>query len=217
MTCADSTMSLGVYLLGALSADEQAEVETHLIDCAQCRAELADLAALPELLGRLSLSDIAAEPPAVPDDLFERVADRARAEAATAARSLSARVHRRYRLIAVAAAAVLLLVVGGGTWEALRPHPHVFTTASGQVHMSVQVASQTTGTGFALTVSGLRKDEHCTLIAVATDGSRDVAGRWDATYDGQANVTGSTSIPQSQLSRLVLLGTGGHALATVNV
>jgi hypothetical protein len=83
--------------------------------------------------------------------------------------------------------------------------------------MTVTLASQTTGTALAVMVSGLPQDEHCRLIAVATDGSRDLAGRWDATYQGQAQETGSTGIPRSRLAKLVLLGTNGQRLVTVPV
>lgn len=221
MTCSDTTLSLGVYLLGALDAQERAEVEAHLSGCAACRAELAELEELPALLGRLTLDDIPGEPLAVPEDLYERVAAHARVQDAQRAPS---RVARYRRLTAVAAAVVLITAGGVGSWAALRPHSpaappqaKVFVSQSGPVQMQVTLASQTTGTGLAVVVSGLRQNEHCKLIAIAKDGRRDVAGRWDATYVGKAQETGSTSIPRSQLSQLVLLGTGGEKLATVTV
>jgi anti-sigma factor RsiW len=214
MTCSDTTLSLGVYLLGALDSTERAEVEAHLATCAVCRAELDDLAELPSLLGRLSMDEFAPEPLEVPDDLYERVAARAREEARPASSRL---VHHR-RLLAVAASLVLLAGASVGSWAALRSHTEVYHSAArGPVHMQVTLASQTTGTGLTVMVSGLPTDEHCRLIAIADDGTRDVAGRWDATYQGQAQETGSTIIPRSQLSRLVLLGNDGTRLATVAV
>ena len=83
--------------------------------------------------------------------------------------------------------------------------------------MHVTLTSQQSGTGLRVTVSGLPRNEQCRLIAMASDGSRDLVGRWSATYYGQAQVTGSTDIPRSQLSRLVLLGTQGQHLVTVSV
>jgi Putative zinc-finger len=228
MTCHDTTMSLGVYLLGALDDAEQAEVDAHLDSCAACRAELAQLEGLPALLSQLTIDDVSVEPLALPAELFERVAARARAE--DAQRQPSHLV--RYRRLTAVAAAVVVLAAGGVSWAAIhsspasRPHhvsasqkliPHPFIGHKGLVTMSVTLAAQTTGTGLNVTVSGLPKDEHCRLIAVAKDGSRDVAGRWDALYSGWAQQTGSTKIPQSQLSQLVLLGTGGKNLVTVPV
>jgi hypothetical protein len=222
MTCDDTTMSLGVYLLGALDTAERAEVEAHLDGCADCRAELAALEGLPALLSRLTIDDVSAEPLAVPDDLFERVAARARAEQAQQAPSR----FTRYRRLTAIAAAVVVLAAGGVSWGVLHSstakHPSVtaaapHTATNHHVTMTVTLAAQATGTGLNVTVSGLPRDEHCQLIAIAKDGSRDVAGRWDATYSGWAQQTGSTKIQQSQLSQLVLLGTGGKQLVTVPV
>jgi anti-sigma factor RsiW len=42
-----------VYVLGALSPPEREAYERHLVDCADCRAEVAEFADLPGLLGRL--------------------------------------------------------------------------------------------------------------------------------------------------------------------
>jgi anti-sigma factor RsiW len=223
MTCDDTTLSLGVYLLGSLDADEQAAVEAHLRDCENCQFELAELAALPSLLERLTLEDFAVEPPTVPADLFDRVAARARAEHLDAQITTSAR-HRYRRLTAVAAAVVL--VAGATVGSVALAHdggsPHGASRATrshaqGNVKMRVTLAAQTSGTSLWVTVAGLHEDEHCQLIAIAKNGSRDVAGRWSATYGGQAQVTGSTVIARSQLARLVLLGTNGQPLDTVNV
>ena len=218
MTCHDTTLSLGVYLLGALDPSEQEAVERHLADCVLCRAELTELAELPSILEQVTLEDLEQVTLAPPDDLYERVAARARAEKAAADRS---RMRRYRRLVAVAAAAVLITGASVGGWVASRgsdvSRSQVFHSKNGPVHMNVTLASETSGTGLAVSVSGLSTDEHCRLIAIAKDGSRDVAGRWDATYQGQANVTGSTSIQRSDLTRLVLLGTNGERLATVVV
>jgi anti-sigma-K factor RskA len=46
----------GPYVLGALSPSEREDYERHLAMCAECRQEVADLAELPMLLGRLDLS-----------------------------------------------------------------------------------------------------------------------------------------------------------------
>jgi anti-sigma factor RsiW len=225
-TCAETTLSLGVYLLGALDPAERAAVDAHLRTCALCRAELADLAELPSLLARLTLEDVVPEPMPVPDDLFERVASQARAEReeptepTELARSASGRLVRYRRLVAVAAALAVIAGGGIGAWAALRSHAEVYKSRrqlGSNVQMSVALADQAAGTGYTVTVVGLPNDEHCRLIAVGVDGTRDVAGRWDATYQGQAKETGSTSIPRSQLSRLVLLGTGGERLATVDI
>jgi predicted anti-sigma-YlaC factor YlaD len=214
MTCQETTLSLGVYLLGALEPTEQAAVDAHLADCSQCRSQLAELAELPSMLGRISLDDIAPEPVVPSNELYERVAARARAEGAD---ELASRRRRYRRLTAVAAAFAIVVGGGFGTWAIVNGNSSNPSGPPPGVHMSVALASQATGTGYTLEVSGLPIDEHCKLIAVAKDGSRDVAGQWDATYQGWAKETGSTSIPRSELARFVLLGTRGERLATVAV
>jgi predicted anti-sigma-YlaC factor YlaD len=226
VTCDDTMLSLGVYLLGALDADERALVEAHLDECATCRAELDELAALPSLLEQLSLADFDAEKPVASEDLFHRVATRVRAE--HAGHEVADR--RRYRrLVAVAAVVVIAgSTVGGlviarqgghsGSGGPVVSAADVSRTGShGSVRMRVELAAQTSGTSLQVDVAGLPEDEHCRLIAVARNGERDVAGRWNATYQGDAQQTGSTMIPLSQLSQLVLLGTGGRTLVTVAV
>ena len=212
MTCKDMTLALGVYVLGALDPAERAAVDAHLADCALCTAELAELEGLPRLLDQISLEDLTPEPVPPSEDLFERVAARARADNVT---DLAGRRRRYRRITAVAAAFVLVLGGGFGSWAALRGHSS--GPGSGSVHMTVSLAAQKAGTSYTVSVSGLPINEHCKLIAVAQDGTRDVAGRWDATYEGQAKETGSTNIARSQLAKLVLLGTDGQQLAVVAV
>jgi predicted anti-sigma-YlaC factor YlaD len=219
VNCDDTTLSLGVYLVGALDAQERTAVEEHLSDCPTCQAELAELAALPSMLEKLTIDDFPLEPLVAPDGLFDRVAARAREEQDA---HQSRRVARYRRLTAVAAAAVLVVGAGVGSLIAFggghhQSTPNTFSHSQGGITMQVVLASQATGTGLRVTVSGLPRNEHCSLIAIASDGRRDIAGRWDATYSGWAQETGSTRIPQSQLSHLVLLGTNGQQLDTVDV
>jgi hypothetical protein len=219
VTCQETTLALGVYLVGALDPSERAEVDEHLHHCAQCRAELAELAALPSMLDQLTIEDITAEPVALPEDLFDRVAARARADAEVDTAPV-ARQRRPRRTVLLAVAAVLAVFAAVGiTVGTLATHgqPSGYSATQAGIHMHVTLTSQTSGTGLRVTVSGLPGNEQCHLIAVSRDGSRDLAGSWWATYSGQAQVTGSTNIPRSQLSRLVLLGTQGQHLVTVPV
>jgi hypothetical protein len=57
--CQHVRQSLGVYVLGAIDPAERAEVDAHLAGCPDCRAELAGLAGLPALLGRVPVSEAA--------------------------------------------------------------------------------------------------------------------------------------------------------------
>lgn len=220
MKCQDATLSLGAYLLGALEPTECAEVDAHLRECAACQRELAELAGLPSMLEQLRLEDVETGPAITPpDDLFDRVAARARAEEPAPQRG---RFIRYRRLTAVAAAVVVLggVAVGavalshnGGGSAGIR----TVSATRGAVRMTVQLKSQTAGTALDVSVAGLPENEHCWLVAFGRNGTRDVAGRWDATYGGHARVTGSTQIPLDQLTKLVLLGSNHQPLDQIAV
>ena len=61
-TCASVRSQLGVYLTGSIHPADRAVVVRHLTSCMICRAEVADLSALPALLRRPA-SQAAAEGP----------------------------------------------------------------------------------------------------------------------------------------------------------
>ena len=63
-TCAGIRPQLGVYLTGAIAPADRVVVVRHLAACADCRAELAGLAALPALLRRPPVQAAAQEPAA---------------------------------------------------------------------------------------------------------------------------------------------------------
>lgn len=206
------TQLLGGYALGSLEPEDRAAVDGHLLDCPACAAELGELQGLVPLLAGLTLddvtalSDVRAEPS---PDLFDRVS-----AAVDVDRSLST---RRRRLVAVAAAVSVAgiaagvgVVLTGGT--ATLPS---YQASAGRVHMGVVLDARPTGTELRVSVTGVRNGEHCRLVAVSTDGTRQVAGSWVAAYDGRAQVTTSTSLQPGQLADLVLFGTHGRHLVTV--
>jgi anti-sigma factor ChrR (cupin superfamily) len=53
---------LGAYVLGGLTASQEAAVRAHLEHCARCRAEHDELAVVPSWLDLLSPQDRAADP-----------------------------------------------------------------------------------------------------------------------------------------------------------
>ncbi|MER6825685.1 zf-HC2 domain-containing protein [Streptosporangium sp. NPDC000563] len=136
MTCEEVRISLGVYALGALEPDERVLVEAHLAECAECRAELEELAGVATFLGRVSEGDVAqvASPPTVVLD-----------------RLLSAKVrrHRTNRLMLSLAASVLVVGLGGGTLWAVTQSPPEATTASAPQSSSARDAGDAGGAGNA--------------------------------------------------------------------
>ena len=55
--CRDIRQALGIYVVGAIDPAERTIVDVHLGTCPDCREELAGLAGLPALLGRVPARD----------------------------------------------------------------------------------------------------------------------------------------------------------------
>ena len=212
MNCSDATVALGAYVVGALDPRERADVEAHLGHCPMCRDELAALAPLPGLLSRLTLEEAVSGPPPVDDAMLERLL-------ASASRDRRVATHRRWLAVAAAAA-----VIAGGTTAGVAIHnsvnashwQHVSAQADG-VHMRVDIQSASTGTSMQLWLRGVPSGERCRLIAVADDGSQDIAGSWEATYSGTATIRGTTSITREHLRRLVIRTYDGTTLVSASV
>src|SRR5215469_8573548 len=109
---AGTVKSRTFYVLRAIDPAERALVDAHLSVCHDCREELAGLAGLPALLGRVPLPDVERlaldetelrdleEPPAeLLDSLLGQISARRRA--------------RRWRGVLVAAAAAIIAIGGG--------------------------------------------------------------------------------------------------------
>lgn len=133
--------SAGAYVLGALSPQERHDFELHLRTCADCRAEVNDLAGLPGLLSRVPLRDVLADDVSEPPD--------------TLLPALLHRVRRARRVrrtvwtggaLALAACLIAVLAVvlspGGGP-PAPAPTPEAFTmtkVAPGPISASARVS-----------------------------------------------------------------------------
>ena len=95
------------YALGALDDEERVEFERHLADCADCRAQLAEL---EEASTALAYAESAAPPPA----LRERILEAARAENGKVVQF--PRRRWLFPVTAAAAAAAAVVAIGVGLW-----------------------------------------------------------------------------------------------------
>jgi Putative zinc-finger len=190
--CGEIRHALGVYILGAISPADRSTVERHLARCADCRAELAGLAALPGRLGSVPAADLtklaaderagAARGERPPDVPLQTLLDRV------------ARIRRRLRWRRLAAAVAAVLIVGGGAVAASRvlyspatqppvsavPLVATVTGSDPQTGMSATVKYVRRPWGLALKVqvSGISPGTRCELQVVDASGQDVPAGGW---------------------------------------
>lgn len=193
MTCPE-TMSIGAYVLGALTASERRAVEEHLVTCMACRAALLQFAPLPGLLHAVPVEDIEADQPE------------------PALLQLRKKKRPRWVLAAAAAAGIaswaLLSAPTSATWTA--------TDGVGGLDTTAKLVSRGWGTDIQLRLSDLKPYEHCMLVVHGRDGTVETAGWWAANGNDQAQVPASTSIPLRDIDHLEVVDAGDTVLSTVS-
>jgi Putative zinc-finger len=204
MDCAETRLSLGVYVLGAIDPAERAQVDAHLAGCRDCRDELAGLAGLPALLSRVGAEEAFAlaegdGPPAGVTTARGGVADDAppRELLATVIDLTSARRRRRRvrdASIGVAAALIIAAGVFGGLRLDSSPAPAAqasaqfpgpasgpWQTATGQsqgMTATVQYRAMGWGTQFAARVTGIPLGTPCKIYVLGPGGTRTLSASW---------------------------------------
>lgn len=196
--CRGEDPDLGTYVLGALSPAERSRFEAHLATCPACRDEVAALAGMPGLLGRVSLEDVeraaSPPPPADAERLLARIA----------------RHRRRRRLTAVAGLAAVAALAGGivGLRAVTAPGPDsagrtvVAGASGGRARGQIMLRPAAEGTRLAVSLHGVVPGTRCRLVVVARNGRREGAGGWRASYDGEASVRTVTSVPLADIAAL---------------
>jgi hypothetical protein len=210
--CHDMRQSLGVYVVGALDPAERMLVDLHLAGCRECREELAGLAGLPALLGRVPARDAERvilesaelrdleEPPA---ELLARLLKEVAARRATG----------RWRGILAAAAAVIFAIASGvagahflipGSHGQPAPIAAEVVRASNPVtgvSATISYRPVSWGTAIDVKVSGVPAGTSCTMWAVNADGTRFAAGSWNVPYGpGQAEYPASSAMQEKDVT-----------------
>ena len=228
--CGGMRHALGVYVLGAIGPADRGAVDSHLACCGHCREELAGLAGLPALLGRVPASEAAGLLAGA-----EESASREEHLAGPGLRSLLGRAAgRRPRLrprLATAAAAGLIAGAGAvAVVQALQPPaPRLAAPAlpwaaavgrtSPQTHASVTIryASEPWGMEVAVQVSGIPAGTRCELQITSSRGQEVTAGGWTIAR-GHQNAWYPASSPVSLSGiRSFVVTAGTRVLVTVPV
>jgi hypothetical protein len=222
--CHNMRQSLGVYVVGALDPAERMLVDLHLAGCRECREELAGLAGLPALLGRVPARDAERvilesaelrdleEPPA---ELLARLLKEVAARRATG----------RWRGILAAAAAVVFAIASGVAGaHFLIPGSHsqapivAMEKVSGNnpvtgVAATVSYRPASWGTAIDVKVSGIPAGTSCTMWVVNADGTRFPAGGWSVPYGtGQADYPASSALPEKDVAAFQIWSNGQELL-----
>jgi len=232
--CDEVRQALGVYVVGAIEPAERAVVDRHLGGCQACRDELAGLAGLPALLGRVTLeevergSDAAARTAAPPARLLDSMLTEM-------ARRQRARRHRHMLLAAAASGVILGGVAAGAGVEALvsgpgagptKPpvavgtHPLRWAKVFGRnavtkVSAEVKFLKRSWGTQTDVAVAGVKYGTRCELWVTDSTGRRVAVGGWKY-EDERSWYPGSTAIPTDSI-RSFQITARGKTLVTMPV
>lgn len=224
-SCRDIRQLLGVYVVGAIDPADRTVVDAHLEQCADCREELAGLAALPALLGRVPLAD--AERLTLAGDLL---ADIAPADAEPSADLLQSLLHRasarrkvsRWRGITAAAAAAVLLAGGGaavatavGSHSAIQQDMARGSDAATHVSAVVAYSPAAWGTAMQVRVSGVPAGTTCKFWVVTRAGQRALAGTWTASGGYGPTTYPATAQLAASSVRSFQLTASGKVLVTI--
>jgi anti-sigma factor RsiW len=216
--CPQIRQELGVYLLGTIEPARRAVVARHLAKCPECRAELAGLAGLPALLGRVPAGELRS---LLEGDAIAPVPGPPLA----ALLGRVARARRRRRYLAVAAA----LIVGAAAvfgWRVLRPAgapgpgPR-WEAADAAVNpvtragAAVRYAAEPWGTELEVRVNGVAAGTRCQFWVTGSRGQRVDAGGW-IVVPGQQAVWHPASVPlRVSMLRSFQVSQDGKVLVTV--
>jgi Putative zinc-finger len=223
--CAELGHELGVYLLGASAPADRKAVEDHLSSCAGCRDELADLAGLPALLGRVPPDDVevlirdgeAAPPPEQPlGALLSRIARRRRQRAVSMAAAAAA-----VGLVASAAALHGLAGPAAGPAAAGSAPAGAITVRgsnpANDTSAVVKYAPRPWGVQLYVQVSGIPAGTRCSFDVTDSDGRESAAGSWTVA-DGYEKTWyfASSSVPAAAIRGFVVTA-GAQPIVDVQV
>lgn len=224
--CGDVRRELGVYVVGAIAPADRSAVDGHLACCADCRDELAGLAALPALLGRVPVGDVDNlvlavdnEPPS--DHGLGRLLERA----------AGLRRHRAWPWLA-AAAAVVVFTGGGAVVGSLAMHPAVYHPAAA-IHRGgvtvrgsnpatnasavVRYVAEPWGLELYVQVTGVPAGTRCQFEVTNAGGQRSAAGSWTvAAGQPDAWYPASSSVALA-VARSFVVTAGTRTLVTVSI
>jgi hypothetical protein len=220
----ESHQLLGAYLLGGLEPADVAAFDRHLDSCAECRAELDELASIPALLDAVPVSDAVALGVAAPVGPVQGTLEAGVGPVPKRLLDELALRRRKVRLrwsAAVAAAAAACLAVGVLAGPLLSPpaKPDAsYSVQSGDgVQFTVGLVKKTWGTELAVDGRSLPVDGTFSLWVKDRDGGEDRACAWTATPTGRVRITGATPVQLASIASVEMRNGQQQTVAVVAV
>jgi hypothetical protein len=225
---------LGGYLLGGLDEADLDRIDAHLRDCDECRDELDQLAAVPELLKRLpdaqreagdggpAAISLAARPTA---ENIEGLLRKMRVERTRENRTARVRWLVAAAVVLVAAAIGFGVVRGGGgnsPAPVALPSPQLVTAqfepaAGSGMTGEATLTPKLWGVSVSLDVTKLSGEGPFLCQVRDNGGGVQQAAIWGPTPTGSAKVIGASSIQLHDVSAVTVADQAGHVLGTARV
>jgi anti-sigma-K factor RskA len=190
------------YVIGALDPADRAELDRHLQDCDECRADVVAFAPLPALLGRVEPHEVDSPlPVGGADALVAAVLDDGR-------RLRGSR--QRWRWLA-GAAAVVAIALGLATVQdedapTRRGEGVVLAVELAGADATAEVVAdrRAWGTYVHLSAAGLPDRDVYRVWTVDRTGAWEPVGSWGPTAGGRAQLGSSTSLDLEEIDRIVV-------------
>jgi hypothetical protein len=227
--CQHVRQLLGVYVVGAIDPAERFVVDNHLAVCPDCREELAGIAGLPALLGRVpfpeaeQITRFDSERAGAGEHLDEEPAEADVLTPLLAKMAHRRRVSRWRSLVSVAAVAVIAAGAAIGAIRLANPpaasssalHWENVQTADARMHMDVKYAGTPGGIRLDVKVVGIPAGTTCQFWVIGKDGRRWPVGSWTVANEWKASWYPTVSATQVHEVSSFQLTSGGRTLAQV--
>lgn len=222
----------GAYVLGSLAPAERTLYERHLSVCPVCREEVAEIAVLPGLLGRLDAT--AASQIVGGDDGVDAPESRLPKLIDAAARSRRRDAwRRRWRMTGATLAAAGVAVFASLGLSVVR---HADPTSTPPVALAAMTEVRDTPVsaevGLVHAAGGSEVFMHCTykskvmedkseyayrLVAFGADGTDEQVGSWMAGPDTNLTMSGITHYARNDIERIELQNNSGDPILVYDV
>lgn len=221
---------LGAYLLGGLEPADVAAFEQHLDSCAECRAELDELASLPALLDAVPVGHavslpgvaagvgVAAVGPVQPREDVGGVPVPRRLLDELALRRRKVRLRWSAAVAAAAAACLAVGVLAGPLLSPpTKPDASYSVQAGDGVQFTVGLVKKTWGTELAVDGRSLPVEGTFSLWVKDRDGGEDRACAWTATPSGRVRITGATPVQLASIASVEMRNGQQQTVAVIAV